>query len=257
MSIISVPHARLPDQINVNFGPPELLGPAFLALDRAARQRGVYLSISHDLDELAYVNEVYRKDWYPLPPMFDPTLGGISEDNAFWIRGVNGKGEVVLSHACRMYVWPDTSLADELESMRFFYPEPETQRSPGEACIVASDAATQVFGRVCYSGAVWVRPDFRKLGLAHITPRLVRAYSLTHWYPDFSMGMVKTSAVPNAAAARTYGWRHVHTGIRWLGSREGGAELEFAFGWLDRDDVVADLEEFTLLLDEPVGALVV
>jgi hypothetical protein len=254
MSVFSVPRPRLPDQITVEFGPPDILGRAFLNLDRTVRERGIYLSVSHDLEELAEVNARNRKDWYPLPPMFDTTLGGITPENAFWMCGVNDKGEVVLTHSGRLYFWPHTSLTDEFESMRFFYPDPERQKSPGEACIVETEAAREISGRVCYTGALWFRPDYRGLGLASILPRLSRAYALTKWYPDFMLSMAK-NALMERGMARTYGWSNVDTGVRWLGSREGGAQLEFSLGWLDQQETVNDLERFALPSANTLGAL--
>ena len=149
MSVFSQPRLRLPDQVSIDFGPAPLLGRTFLTLDRAVRQQGIYLSISHDLNELLRINEQNRKDWYPLAPMFDPTLGDINPDNSFWIGGLNEKGEVVVAQAARLYLWPDTSMTDELESMRFYYPQPETQVGEHEGCVVETTATANIFGRVC------------------------------------------------------------------------------------------------------------
>jgi hypothetical protein len=257
MSVISVPHARLPDQITIDFGPADILARTFLSLDRAVRERGVYLSISHDLHELVEVNEKNRQQWSPLLPMFDPSLGGVSPENSFWIRGVNDRGEVVLCHAARLYLWSQTSLFEELESLRFFYPDPQAQKNVGEECIVGTEEARSITGRVCYSGAVWVRPDLRGRGLAHLTPKLVRAYSLSRWYPDFSLGMVQMRNVPGEKAAQTYGWRHVQSGIHWLNSRDSAAEIKVAYGWLERDEVIEDLAESAGALSHPVDLAVI
>lgn len=256
MSVISTPHARLPDQVTINFGPADVLATAFLRLDRAVREQGIYLSISHDLDELVEANERNRKDWPALLPMFDPSLGGYQPENGFWVRGVNDKGEVVLCHAARLYLWPESSLFTELETLRFFYPDPDLQKQAGETCIVDTDGARDVSGRVCYSGAVWVRTDYRGRGLAHLTPRLVRGYSLTKWYPDFSLGMVQLRNVKGEKAAQTYGWQHMEPGIHWFGSR-AAPKLEVAYGWLTRDEVIADLESYCALSSDAVDRAVV
>jgi hypothetical protein len=248
MSVISVPRARLPDQVTVKFGPPDILARAFLRLDFAVRELGVYLSISRDMGELAEVNHENRCDSPALLPMFDATLGGITKDNAFWIRGVNDHGEVVLTSAARLYHWHDTTLADELESLRFFYPEPAAQARAGERCQVASDAALKISGRVSYGGAIWVRSDFRGLGLAHTVPRLARAYALTQWYPDFALGMVQTRSVTGQKAAQTYGWPHIGGTFEWTGSHVA-ANLGVAIGWFTRDEVAGDLASYTASLD--------
>lgn len=248
MSVFSTrPYPRLPDQIRVEFGPPDLLARSFLALDRAVRERGIYLSVSHDLRELAAINRLNLKEWYPLPPMFDHALGGITDETGFWLRGVNEEGEVVLTQAGRLYPLSGTTLTDEIESMRLFYPDPQSQKPAGEEWFVETESARTISGRVCYTGALWFRPDYRGRGLASIMPRLTRAYATTRWYPDYTLSLVKTSLVMRGLA-RTYGWRNVDSRIRWVGSREGGAELEFALGWMNQEDVLDDLDQFRLLL---------
>jgi hypothetical protein len=259
MSVFSIkpPRRRLPDQVTIDFGPSELLGRAFIALDKACRQRGIYLSVNHDMGELAEANAQNRQHWYPLPPMFDVANGGLSADNAFWICGVNEQGEVVMTNAARLYSWPDTTLADEFESMRFFYTDPERQRAPNESCLVESNAAHEISGRVCYGGAIWVRPDYRGFGLAHFAPRLARAYALTRWYPDYLLGLVNTASASGSKAAQTYGWPNVSTGVRMCGAHKYGEEVNFAFGWFEPHDVIDDLDQYTSLLGDAPRELVV
>lgn len=254
MSVISLhPHLRLPDQVTVKFGPADLLARTFLRLDHSIRELGIYLSVSHDLEELAEVNARNRKDSPALLPMFDVRLGGITRENAFWLRGVNEQGEVVLTSAARLYLWSTTSLADELRSLRFFYNDPAVQSRPGEACTVFSEAASAIGGRVSYGGAIWVRSDYRGLGLAHTAPRLARAYALTQWYPDFALGMVQTRNVTGNKAAQTYGWPNVDTGFRWTGS-EVTPTLDVALGWFTRDQIASDLDRYMQSLDGAAGA---
>jgi hypothetical protein len=252
MSVISVPRRRLLDQVTVEFGPTEFLANTFLSLDRAARERGIHLSLSHDLHELAEVNARNRADWYPLPPMFDPSLGGITPENGFWIYGVNEQGEVVITQAARLYLFADTTFADEWEQRTFIYPEPETQAKVDEYCTVDCAAAHDFTGRVCHTGALWIRSDCRGKGLASLMPRLTRAYSLTRWYPDSMLGLVKTKLV-DAGMARTYGWQRIDRSVHWFNAPNYG-DLDFAVCWMNPDDVVRDLGQLTQLLDEPASA---
>ncbi len=48
---------RLPDQVEVSFGPQAIISRFILQGDREARERGVYLSIEHDFDELIAFNK--------------------------------------------------------------------------------------------------------------------------------------------------------------------------------------------------------
>jgi hypothetical protein len=101
---------------------------------------------------------------------------------------------------------------------------------------------------------MWVRPDHRGKNLAHLAPRLTRAYTLTHWYPDYIMGLVNTKDASGAKAAQTYGWPNVDIGIRLQAKKYG--EINFAYGWFERQNVVAELETFVAGLN-PAGELVI
>lgn len=255
MSVISAPRPRLPDQISVDFGPPELLGPAFLQLDRAARDRGVYLSISTDFQELADVNARNLGDWYPLVPMFDPAIGGINGENGFWISGINDQGEIVATQAARFYLWPGTTFADEWTNQNFIYADPRAQAQPGERCSEDCAAAHQLTGRVCHTGALWMRSDFRNQGLASIIPRLTRAYALTRWLPDSTFGIAKTGpAVTPQVVRRLYGWRNFDRSLQWYNSPHLGDILDIAVVWMDGREVLDDLTKFLRLLAAPTQA---
>lgn len=251
MSIISTnaPRLRLPDQVNIDFGPVELLGPAFLHLDRAARDRGIYLSICDDFDELAEVNARNRQAWYPLVPMFDPGVGGINAENGFWIRGVDATGETVLTQAARLYVWPDTSFAEEWEARTFMYPDPDRQAQPDERGIANCPAAATLTGRVCHTGALWMRPDFRSQGLGSLMPRLTRAYAYTKWWPEYMFSIVKMAKSQNARnIRRLYGWPHFDGTIGWLNSPHLGDIPDIAICWMTEQETIEDLEQFMPLI---------
>src|ERR1700690_1353639 len=132
---------RLPDQITIDHGAPELLGPFFLAADRAARERGVYLRLRHDLDGLVALNERERGRWYRLSPLFDPAFSAVTPDNAYWIEGRNVDGETVAAQAGRVFDWPTTTLKEEIESLRIFYADPARMAVPGETCVVTAPSA--------------------------------------------------------------------------------------------------------------------
>ena len=239
MSVQSFPHKRLPDQISIGFGPPDILGPLFLKLDRAVRDRGIYLSVSHDLDELVDINKRNLTAWYPLLPMFNPNFGGATGENTFWIRGVNERGEVVLTQAARLYFWPDSTLDNELETQGFFYADPSKHAHFGEHCIVGTKALHAIRGRTCFTGGLWFHPSYRGRGLAHIMPRLTRAYAVTTWYPEYFFSILQKHIV-SAGMPKVYGWRHLDGPVLWRGCPLYG-DLDLAVGWMDTDEAVDDL----------------
>jgi hypothetical protein len=241
-------YPRLPDQVEVQFGPADVIANAILALDLAVRERGVYLSLSTDLHELVGIDSLNPPGWAPLRPVFDPNASDIPNGQAFWIRGTDEDGNIVLTHCGRLFSWPGTtSLRDEVQSLHFFYRDPQQRQMLGENCVAETMDMSCVTGRVVFGGAHWVHPKMRGRGLAYFAPRITRAIGLTTWYMDYAASMAHARYVANGID-KTYGWRHVDNGIvRW--SRPAANEfIEARFGWMTRDEVVEDLEEFTLLL---------
>ena len=66
---------RLPDQVTLVHGPHAILGRFLLLADRAARERGVYLSLESDFGQLLALNEANRAHWHPiaLPRQWRPS----------------------------------------------------------------------------------------------------------------------------------------------------------------------------------------
>lgn len=237
--------ARLPDQVTLLHGPNDILGRYLLLADRAARERGVYLSLESDFDALLALNEANREHWHPLAPSFDPRISAVGPDNACWILGRNIDGEPVLTQVVRYFPMFQSTLADEFESLRIFYRDPGKQARPGERCIVTAPSARRITGHVVYSGGTWFRPDFRGRGLASIVPRMGRAIALSRWNTDFAFSFVKRVLV-DKGVARSYGFRNVEYAINWIGSPEG-KDIEAALVWIGQDDFIFDLET-TLVL---------
>ncbi len=236
---------RLPDQVTLVHGPHAVLGRFLLLADRAARDRGVYLSLEDDFDALLALNEANRAHWHPLAPSFHPRCSAIDGDNGFWILGRNEDGEAVLTQVVRYYPLNDTSLADELRTLRFFYADPARHAQRGERCEVSAPTAARIRGRVVNSGGTWFRPDYRGRGLASIVPRMARAIALSRWDTDFAFSLV-LRRLAEKGASRRYGFRQVEYAVDWRGST-AGEHLDFALMWIAQDDFVFDLETTMVL----------
>lgn len=236
----SVP--RLPDQLSVNFGPAEAIGRAVLATDFAVRNLGIRLSLSTDFEEFAHVNAANQSDWYPLTPNFDFRHSAVDEKNAFWLKGIDARGDVVLCHAVRLYVFGNTTLKDELESLRFYFDRPETAIANGTSVAVEAPIASRIKRRVSYSGSLWVRSDFRGGGLARLIPPLNRALAVTRWYPSHHI-CILTQPTVEKGMAKVYGYNHLEHTI-WLRNLPGfAANLKTAVCWKTTDEAVFEIEE--------------
>ncbi len=250
MSVISIP--RLPDQINVNFGPADAIADVVLATDRAARNAGIRLSLSTDFDELKRVNRANRVDWYALTPNFDPEHSALGAENAFWVKGIDHKGDVVLCHAVRLYAIHNATLADELESLRLFYDSPAQALTAGVSMRATAEVAHRMNGRMTFSGGLWVRSDYRGGGLARLIPPLSRAVALTRWYPAFHVCVVSREKLEKGMGA-VYGYGSVDYSV-WLLKVPGfGDALECGLCWMTTAEAEAEVEERALRLNKSVG----
>ena len=94
---------RLPDQLDVAFGPQAIISRFILQGDREARERGVYLSLEHDFEALTAFNKSQSETWFPLIPVFDPAYSDLGPGNAFWIAGRNHHGDLVAVQCARLF----------------------------------------------------------------------------------------------------------------------------------------------------------
>lgn len=237
---------RLPDQITVQHGPREELGHFFLTADKAARERGVSLSLNADFDYLRNVNNANKDSWDSLAPSFNNSLSDIDASNGFCIIGRNEAGDVVSTQAARVYDLTGSSLAECVSSFRFFYADPKQMCEPGETCSFTSPSATKLSGRIVFSGSTWIHPDYRKRGLPAILPRISRALALTQWNTDYTISFVKFILVEKGVA-KAYGYSNVEPALEWR-APDGKMRYQGALIWMDRQELLADMQRFPDLI---------
>jgi hypothetical protein len=239
---------RLPDQITLRHGPRERLGRFFLAADKAARDRGVILSLSTDFELLREVNRMNLKHWYGLPPTFDSHYSGIDGSKGFWLIGRNEAGEIISTQAAHYFDMADTTLEETITSLRLFYADPQSMRHDGESCTITAPSARRIRGNVVYSGCTWIHPDYRRRHLAVILPRISRALAYTRWNTDYTISFVSTKLVEMGVAA-AYGYRHVEPAMDWYNSPVG-PHYQGTLVWMPRAELLGDLERFNDLIAE-------
>jgi hypothetical protein len=192
------------DQIDFIHGPRELLSRYIAFAEDAMRDIGVRLRISRDFRRLISLNKQHRDSWSPLLPIFNPSYCATVEDDGFWIEGFDECGATVVTSAGRRYSFGDRSLASELQSLRVFYDHPEPYVTAGGQVEVAAPSASRIFGRSMLSGALWVRPDYRRHGLTKIIPRLMRSCALARWNTPMFWMMIAPE-LDRIGVTRAYG----------------------------------------------------
>lgn len=223
--------------IVVDRGPYDVLGPFFLHAEVEVRRRGVVLQFCTP-QEMVEANVANRQSWLPLVPMFNPKYGIIATDNSFCILGRNAQGEVVTANSIIKYRWPRTDFVAEATSLRLFYADPERMQQPGEQCIVTSTRARAIRGEAAFSGAAWVHPDYRGLGLSEFLPRFIKAYAAARWELDCIFGMM-AEAVAKRGFATQFGYDRIDWEAKWVNSVAG--DLRLAILWTDVDYLARDL----------------
>jgi GNAT superfamily N-acetyltransferase len=224
-------------EIVIERGPIDVLGHFFMHVDLEARRRGVALEFCTP-DDVVAANEANPKSWRTLAPMFNPRYGLINGDNSFSIVGRDRRGEVVTANSIIKFDWPSTDFVEEATSLRLFYADPERMKQDGEQCVVTCERARCITGLAAFSGAAWVRPDYRRLGLSEYLPRFVKAYAAARWDLDCIFGMMAED-VEKCGHAPRFGYDNVDWEARWLNSVLG--THRFAILWTDVDYLAADL----------------
>jgi hypothetical protein len=197
--------------VRIDHGPQHMLSRLFLRGDTLLRERGINLKFA-PLEELLAVNRRNSDSWRPLLPIFDAEECGFNDDNGFCLLAYTSSGQCIAAQAARLYDLTGTTFKDEVESLRLFYPNPETQRHEGERIVVTAPMASETTGPTVFSGAVWYHPSMRKQGLTSILPRLTKALSQTRWDTDITLSFMAEEVVKQGTAPRT-GYYHVDWAI--------------------------------------------
>jgi hypothetical protein len=216
----------------------------FQKAEASAHEAGVRLSFA-PLEAMLDVNRNNSETWRPLVPLFIPELGGVTPETGFCILARNRQGEVVATQAARLYTWTNTNLKTEAESLRMFYRDPEHSRGPTEACRVSAPSATEISGRVVFSGGTWFRPDYRGRGLMYSLPRLSKGVALTRWFSDYTLTVMAESVVKGGTDRRA-GYDQMEWDVELINTPVGSAR--FALLWTRREALLEYLLEF---LDRP------
>lgn len=235
--LIPADNLRLPDAVTIKHGPSELLSRFLLRADRVARDKGIRLKLRTNWQALLELNqaEIARGNWYTLAQTFDCRQTQLTPENSFWIAGENEAGETVLCQGVRVYNWPNTSLAEEARTM--FYGGQDF----GQECEVTAATAKEISGHVYYGGSLWVRPDYRRIGLSHYISRIGRAYASSRWPVDWCIAMVKPDQIEKGIC-RGYGYTDYSYSISYPNSPLG--DLELALIRMSGREILGDLDRF-------------
>jgi hypothetical protein len=228
------------NSIRIETGPRDILGRFFLKADTDARARGLSLAFM-DLEQMAAINSANSESWRPLLSHFNVANGGISSDNGFCVVARDAQGKAVACHAARRLDWQTTSVHDEMTSLRLFYARPDSMKRPGEECIVSAPSTQTFCGRLIFSGAAWVHPQWRGTGVTTLLPRIGKACAMARWPFDSIISVMAEDVYARGFAPR-FGYTHIDWDIRLLNSALG--DLRLAFLAMTKDDAERYLVDY-------------
>jgi hypothetical protein len=204
-----------------------------------AADREIELSLSNDFDELLAVNRCNRDSWDPLMPQFHPECFDFSQTPAFWIKGVDRFGKIIAARGYRRFDLPKTlTLHDALVNLALFYDDPN-KAQPGERLESAAAMPHHVSGSFAFSGALWIHPEARQLGLASLMWPIGRAVTYDLWCPPLLFALVEDA--PKMRSVLRF--ENMEAGIRWSGSYVG-PEFDLTLVWWTRERIFDDINDF-------------
>jgi hypothetical protein len=228
------------DDLRIDHGPIPLLGRFFLLADRILADAGVTL-LRTTLAKAAETQSANVESWALFPPMLDQRLSAIPGSTSYGLLGRDKRGAIVCAQAGRVYELGERSFADIVADQSFFYGSeiPAAPNSPtGE---VTAPSAPHIRGRMVYSGALWVHPDYRGKHLAGILPRFSRCYALAKWNTEFTVGMAsEQNFVPKLVDA--YGYKRVEP--RFTIHNLAPHPMSWMLLLMDRQELIDDLARF-------------
>ena len=186
---------------------PLQLSEYIVRLRRYAFAHGIALSCHQDFAELRRL-AVGLEDRPGIQPYFDVSQSETGVGNAFWLKGVNGAGEVVHIQAVRRIDLGETSLSDHLSRFRRLYTIPGVDIDLNASEVKPNTFAQEITGVCCYHGEIWLRRDLRHLDLGEVLPRLAVAIAQIQWQPRYMYGLIVPQLALKGSTTRT-GYYHV------------------------------------------------
>jgi hypothetical protein len=227
------------EDIRIDHGPARVLGRFFLAADSLVRAAGIQLRLVSITDAaLAHTNN--KDSWPAFPPMLDSRLSAIDAASSYALLGYNQSGEVVSSQAGRIYEPQDhETLCDMIGDQSFLYGGSFDSQSGHPTCHISAPSSRQISSRYVYSGALWVRPDYRGHRLANVLPRVSRAYALSRWNTEFTIAFIGNAT---STLCKLYGYPNIEPGVEFRGL--GPSYTAMSLMWMTADQLAEDLETF-------------
>jgi hypothetical protein len=190
--------------INVQHEPRAQLSRYFLKADSDLTRKALKVFFITP-QELIRINEQNASSWAPLMPVLDSRLNKIAPSDLISIAVYDTNDDVVSTISVRR-MDIETSVKEEMESLRFFYGDGAEPKRRTDEFTLTSPTASRLKGNIFYLGGLWVRPDQRHNALPVTMTRVIRYLALGSWNPDFEIG-IATNAFLRPDVAKIYAFQ--------------------------------------------------
>jgi len=151
---------------------------------------------------------------YRHAPTYDPAFNDL-DGRGFWInvrrhgsRGPDGEREMIAN--CAVRVWRNATLTELFANSGFVQ-----DRDSGHTVTFACSETDHIRGNLAYIGGAWVHPDFRHRRVAALLMAFAQLHLLEHFDADYAIGLIDDKAAQAGMGARTWRFRHHHSGGEW------------------------------------------
>jgi hypothetical protein len=238
------------DAFNIIHGPPGVLGRFNLIMTQQLARKGLSVSFA-DFDEIAAVHVENIDSWSMLNPMFDSRVSKI-KSNGFCVVGRDRAGHVVATCSGKLIDAKRQSYGSMIADGGFYDYRPDVQDRL--TARMTTRGVDDMYGRLGYSGSLWIHPDYRHLRLPAIFCRLVTATMLTLWNPDLILGSVAADLRDTGYAER-YGYKSATPMLEV--SKDGHKLAEYVLLWMSAAETAEDLAHFLDVLWPQIDRAVV
>lgn len=173
-------------------------------------------------------------------PSFDPGHHDLSRD-AFWLRVENPAGQVVASHAERIYRCDDF-VAEIIATDRIWFDEGVATPTAEWRTEVEFPPVT-IRGTIGFAGGMFVRPEFRGTGLSVFLPYLSRSLCLRNFSTDWHTGLVRQNIAASPVPTGYYGYPRTTHLFDGTIPRTTGEFKDLHLCWMNRAESMERLRD--------------
>lgn len=136
-------------------------------------------------------------------PAFDPDYCDLDRDNSFWSAIIDEVGTVVGCVASKQVTTDD--FRDDISSCSLWLGR-ETDPNEAPMNLLLPSHVPHIAGRVAFHGGLWLHPNVRGMGLAHLIPRMARAAAERRFSADWHCGFVFGALGDAKVPVKAYGY---------------------------------------------------